>query len=150
MIGLTMILMSALIAQNFIVFLCFFSVGFGITNGLTYMVPMTHGWLWFPNSPGLVSGIIIGGFGIGTFAFGQICTAIVNPDNAKSVNGKFPDEVNKQVPKMLLVFTLSMISIVIVSLFLIFPGHDPTSQKEVKEAIAISVSQALTSSQEAN
>lgn len=52
-------------ATTFALFLPMFSCGFGLCNGLTYMVPMQHGWLWFPDYPGLVSGIIIGGFGIG-------------------------------------------------------------------------------------
>jgi len=52
-------------ANTFSLFLPMFSCGFGLCNGLTYMVPMQHGWLWFPDYPGLVSGIIIGGFGIG-------------------------------------------------------------------------------------
>jgi len=44
------------------------------------MVPMHHGWLWFPDKPGLISGIIIGGFGLGALIFGPLATAIVNPD----------------------------------------------------------------------
>ncbi len=52
-------------ADDFYLFLVTFSIGFGICNGLSYMVPMTHGWRWFPLNPGLVSGIIIGGFGVG-------------------------------------------------------------------------------------
>ena len=91
MIGLTMILMAVLFAYTFEAFLCLFSIGFGICNGLTYMVPMQHGWLWFPNNPGLVSGIIIGGFGIGTFVFSLVCSSLVNPDGVDAVDGKFPD-----------------------------------------------------------
>jgi hypothetical protein len=109
------------------------------------MVPMNHGWLWFPNRPGLVSGIIIGGFGIGTFIFNFVCTALVNPDNLTAVNEKFPEEVNQRVPKMMLVLTLSNICIVLLALVLIFPGRDPTSQKEVKQAILMDLSHALTS-----
>ena len=89
-IGLTMMLMSALISQNFYSFLCLFAIGLGFSNGLTYTVPMHHGWLWFPNRPGLVSGIIIGGFGMGSFIFDFVCTALVNPDDISAVNGKFP------------------------------------------------------------
>ena len=66
-------------ATSFGAFLVLYSVGYGITNGLTYYIPMHHGWLWFPDSPGLVSGIIIGGFGFGPLIFGNVATAIVNP-----------------------------------------------------------------------
>ena len=37
--------------------------------------------VWFVDNKGVVSGIIIGGFGFGAFIFGFISTAIANPDN---------------------------------------------------------------------
>jgi hypothetical protein len=40
----------------------------------------------------MVSGIILGGFGIGALIFGFISTALVNPENAKPIkyaNGSF-------------------------------------------------------------
>ena len=91
-----MMLLSNLVAQDFTAFVLLFSVGFGLCNGLTYMVPMEHGWRWFPEKPGLVSGIIIGGFGIGTFVFGIVCNSIVNPDNLEAdADGHFPQSVNE-------------------------------------------------------
>ena len=59
----------SIVVKSFGLFLILFAGGFGLTNALTYMAPMHHGWLWFPKSPGLVSGIIIGGFGVGTLIF---------------------------------------------------------------------------------
>ena len=99
---------------------------------MTYMVPMQHGWLWFPDRPGLITGIIIGGFGLGAFVFNFVCTGLVNPDNEKPVDGRFSDEVNGRVHRMLVIFTLSCICIVTVSSMLIYPGRDPVSKKEVK------------------
>ena len=66
--------------MNFIAFAVLYVLGFGVCNGLSYMVPMHHGWLWFPNNPGLISGIIIGGFGLGALVFAPIATSIVNPN----------------------------------------------------------------------
>lgn len=120
-------------AQHFTTFLPLFSIGFGLCNGLTYMVPMQHGWLWFPERPGLVSGIIIGGFGIGTLVFGLVCSHIVNPDGEDAVDGKFTPEVNDRVPKMQLILAISNIVLAIVAILLIFPGPDPSSVKTVQE-----------------
>ena len=39
MIGLTMILLASMM-NEFLAFMFLFSVGFGLCNGLTYMVPM--------------------------------------------------------------------------------------------------------------
>lgn len=36
---------------------------------------------WFPNHKGLVSGLVVAGFGSGAFIFDQVQTAFINPDN---------------------------------------------------------------------
>ena len=53
--------------------------GFGC--GLAYMTPMSNGFGWFPHRRGLVAGVILAGFGIGTFVFNVAQTAFVNPHN---------------------------------------------------------------------
>ena len=88
-IGLSGMLIATLM-DTFYAFLPIFSIGFGVCNGITYLVPLHHSWLWFPDRPGLISGIIVSGFGIGTFAFNELCIYIVNPDNEKADDGKFP------------------------------------------------------------
>ena len=88
-IGLSGMLIATLM-DTFVAFLPIFSIGFGVCNGLTYLIPLHHGWLWFPARPGLISGIIVSGFGIGTFVFNELCIFIVNPDNEKAVDGSFP------------------------------------------------------------
>ena len=125
MIFTLMALMSTQ-ASNFYLFLVTYSIGFGICNGLSYMVPVTHGWRWFPQNPGLVSGIIIGGFGVGQFTFSQVCAMIVNPDSVSCVNGKFPESVNERVPTMLLTLVTCNILTAILALCLIFPGPEKT------------------------
>ena len=48
---------------------------------MTYMVPVHHGWLLFPNRPGLISGLIICGFGFGALIFNTVSRILVNPDD---------------------------------------------------------------------
>ena len=90
------------------------------------MVPMHHGWLWFPDRAGLISGIIIGGFGFGALVFAPIATILVNPDGEKAINGKFTADVNERVPHMLLVLDVCFLVVCVISGLLIFPGPDPT------------------------
>jgi OFA family oxalate/formate antiporter-like MFS transporter len=40
-------------------------------------------WEWYPNNRGIITGIILAGFGFGAFFYGFISTAIVNPNNLK-------------------------------------------------------------------
>ena len=51
-----------------------YTLGFAFNQGIVYMVPVHHGWLWFPNNPGLVSGVILGGFGLGSLIFDNVLT----------------------------------------------------------------------------
>ena len=45
------------------------------------MVHVHHSWLFFPNQTGLISGIILAGYGFGALIFDNVSTAIINPNN---------------------------------------------------------------------
>ena len=106
------------------------------------MVPMHHGWLWFPEKPGLVSGIVISGFGFGALIFGNVARVIVNPNNETQdeVTKQFPPDVNDNVRKMLLILTASFAVIAVISILLIFPGKDHTQIDEAAKIVASRVS----------
>ena len=69
--------------KSFLTFTLIYSISFGICNGLSYTIPLKVCWDHFPNNKGLVSGLIIGGFGLGSFLFGLLSTLLINPKNAK-------------------------------------------------------------------
>jgi MFS transporter, OFA family, oxalate/formate antiporter len=50
--------------------------------GFCYFPPLQCGWEWEPDRKGLVTGIIIGAFGLGAFVFSILAVSICNPDNA--------------------------------------------------------------------
>ena len=79
--------------DSFAAFVTLYVIGFGFQN-FVYMVPIHHGWLWFPDNPGLVSGIIIGGYGFGAFIFDNVATKVINPDNLEpDSSGYYPASV---------------------------------------------------------
>ena len=94
-----------------------------MTNAMTYMVPVHHVWSWFPTRPGLVTGLIISGFGFGAVIFNNVSRALVNPDNesADAETGKFSDMVTKRVPYMLHVILVCFSLMTLVAIALIFP-----------------------------
>ena len=53
---------------------------------------------------------------------------LVNPDNLSidEETGRYPQEVNERVPRMLLILTMSFAAIAFISTLLIFPGKDHT------------------------
>lgn len=56
------------------------------------MVPLICCWEYFPERKGLITGIIVGAYGFGSFVFNQISSALVNPESLKPTilihNGK--------------------------------------------------------------
>lgn len=76
-----------------------FIPGFGC--GLAYMTPMSNGFGWYPNRKGLVAGVILAGFGIGTFIFNMAQTAFVNPNNLSPPKDYFTQpEILDKVPQL--------------------------------------------------
>ena len=61
-----------------------FCVPYGIATGLTYSVPLNIAWMYFPKRVGIISGLIIAGFGLGGLIFGLVSTNFVNPDGINS------------------------------------------------------------------
>ena len=102
--GASIALISILIAtfsHRFWIFLIFYGIGYGIGSSVMYIVPVIWGWEYFPDHKGIVNGIVIGGFGFGSFVFNLISTALINPDNIESEEGYFPKEVYERVPSSL-------------------------------------------------
>lgn len=90
-------------------FVFWYCVMFPIGIGMVYWTPIMCGWEWFPENKGLISGLVVAGFGFGAFIFGFISTGIVNPNNLKAnkpfvhdgtIDKIFPFEVAMRVPHM--------------------------------------------------
>ena len=84
----------------------------GIGCGMNYLIPLVCCWEWFPDKKGLMTGIIVGSFGAGSFIFIQVATFIVNPDNEdatipiSSILNYFDESIASRVPKMLRVLAI--------------------------------------------
>lgn len=78
----------------------------GIGCGTCYMVPLVCAWEYFPEKKGLMTGIIIGAYGFGSFGFSLLSTALVNPngDNPTIEDGNitfYTSDVADRVPFMI-------------------------------------------------
>ena len=51
----------------------------GIGCGLSYMIPVQCGWEFYPEKKGLITGILMSAYGLGSFFYTLISTALVNP-----------------------------------------------------------------------
>eukprot|EP00344_Euplotes_crassus_P009184 CAMPEP_0197007974 /NCGR_PEP_ID=MMETSP1380-20130617/43124_1 /TAXON_ID=5936 /ORGANISM="Euplotes crassus, Strain CT5" /LENGTH=261 /DNA_ID=CAMNT_0042428311 /DNA_START=316 /DNA_END=1098 /DNA_ORIENTATION=- len=95
---------------------------FGLGSGIAYLAPIITSWDYFPERKGLVSGIILAGYGLGPFIFGYISSAIANPENESpthAVDGGVifsPDNpISTRAPHMIRVNALSWLILVIAS-----------------------------------
>ena len=70
---------------GFPIFAVFLTGGMGLCIGLSYTTPIRLGWKAMPAKSGLISGIIIGGFGVGSLVFTALGTLIINPDNLSQI-----------------------------------------------------------------
>ena len=95
--SLVWILLSTLV-HPFWMFVILYGVWYGVGSSIMFVVPVVWGWEYFPNHKAVVSGIVIGAFGFGSFIFNLISTSLINPDNVKQVDGYFPPEVADRVP----------------------------------------------------
>ena len=95
------------------------------------MAPIHHAWLFFPNHGGLISGIILAGYGFGALIFDNVSTAIVNPGGKykKDEHGWYPKEVNHEFEYMLRVLIISWSVCVLIGLCLIFRGPLPRNKR---------------------
>ena len=111
-----------MLAQSFFQFTVIFGIGYGFCNGIAYTIPLKLCWDLYPERKGMVSGVIICGFGVGSFIFSFISTMLVNPLNIKTrVNyientgdksiRLYGDEVALNVPDMMIYMVLSWIVI---------------------------------------
>ncbi|KAF8822057.1 transporter, major facilitator family protein [Cardiosporidium cionae] len=71
-------------------FLFTYGVMYGFGIGIAYTSPLNCAIRWFPRYKGLISGIIVAGFGGGASIFNQVQTFYVNPGNLSPSFAPYP------------------------------------------------------------
>jgi hypothetical protein len=91
------IIFSGQIVESSLAFVIVFATAFGF-SGFFYVTILHRGWLYFPGYEGVVSGIVIAGFGIGGFIFTTLVDGWINPDNVPSQHYDKDDHTSKPFP----------------------------------------------------
>ncbi|GAB6028338.1 hypothetical protein CHUAL_002511 [Chamberlinius hualienensis] len=96
---------SITINHSFLLLIFTYGVMYGGGISLPYIALLSCGMRWFPEKRGLISGIIVAGFGMGTLIFNLVQTSYLNPENIKpNPDGYFYDEsLLKRVPNVFLI-----------------------------------------------
>jgi len=64
---------------HFLPFALIYGSGWGLVNGITYMVAVKNSWATMPQKPALIAGVVISGFGLGSLIYTKLANLIVNP-----------------------------------------------------------------------
>ncbi|KAL5971409.1 L-lactate transporter [Taenia solium] len=96
-------------------FIFTYAVMFGIGMGLPYSVLFTLAADWFPNHRAVVTGIILGGLGMGALVFTPTQTALINPDSLPNSD----PAVKARVTRSFLIFAAVMFALQIIGFCLI-------------------------------
>lgn len=133
-------LISCSYLKNFYVFALVYSITLGACGGLTLTIPLWAGWKHYPNKKGLVSGIIVSGFGLGAVFFGLAAQYVVNPDNilaniqgSNPIEKFFDENVYRKVPFMLRIMSIIVAFFGIISIFMIQPLEDNSQINTLSE-----------------
>lgn len=108
--------------------------------GMLYFVPLICGWEYFQDRKGLVTGIVQCAFGFGAFGFGIWAVDIINPNKiSPSINydewALYPEDIVKNVPKMLRTMTYVWSLLIAASILMI--------TRRPKEVVNLSASERI-------
>jgi MFS family permease len=108
-VGLILPIILCSYTTNYYLFMFLYSFVTGFSFGILYMPALKHSWVYFPSHKGLVSGIILSFYSIGSIIAVIVTQSVANPDNISPVFDYQKDEyiyppeseVTKAVPRML-------------------------------------------------
>ena len=129
---------------SFWYFVLLYGVGFGFGSGMIYLIPLYNCYKYFPNKRGLISGIIMGGYGVASLISSNIILSIVNPDNKKPGDDHFfPLEIANNVPKSLRIIAIFFFGLMILGIIFLFefpmtPEEEHENEEENKKSSKIS------------
>ncbi len=105
-----------------------FGVFSGFASGLAYNAVMSTVSKWFPDKQGLISGILLMGFGLGAFIIGKIYTAYT-PEGP---------EIEAWRSSFLVLGVIIFVVLLVGSIFFVKPGSDfnPGGQTAVKKKVS--------------
>jgi len=142
-------------AKSMNAFIASYGMLSGIGMGMTYMIPLVCCMEYFPDNKGLISGIILGSYGLGSFIFNLVATTIANPDGANAYIKSddpnltfFEPSVANRVPMMLRTLCMIWFCLVLISASLIsIPAKKETQTTETFQDDAAISSLVITRSE---
>nr|CDS25341.1 oxalate:formate antiporter [Hymenolepis microstoma] len=123
------------IQKGFIYVVLTYAVTLGFGFGFSYAIIFSVAGSWFPKQRTLITGMIVGGFGLGALVFTPIQTIYINPNNLMVNNETklFDDpELLDKVPKAFLVLGGSLAVLQLIGILLLNEKPEPKKTGDSK------------------
>jgi MFS family permease len=136
-------------------YLLLYGVLYGAGAGIAYCSPLMLSWSQYPQYKARMSGIVLGGYGLGSAVFNLVATSLVNPHNRSPDDKEHDGDVTyhyfsrataDNVPTMLRWLSLIYLLISAAAVLLLFTKQ-PSSPISDEEQSAPSVTAALKTRQ---
>lgn len=124
------------IDTNYSILVAVYGFGSGAGCGATYISNIIAGQQWYPLRKGLVSGIVIGGFGLGGLLFSPLQTFYMNSANIRPDSQQlFPQVVYTKLPSLFLYMGCLFAVMQAIGLFLANPAphHDEPAPRSTNQ-----------------
>ncbi|VDN98645.1 unnamed protein product [Rodentolepis nana] len=125
------------IQKGFIYVVLTYAVTLGFGFGFSYAIIFSVAGSWFPKQRTLITGMIVGGFGLGALVFTPIQTVYINPNNLMVNNEtKLFDnsELLDKVPMAFLVLGGSLAALQLIGILLLNEKPEPNKIGDGKNA----------------
>ena len=136
--------------QSFTYFVLLYAIGFGLSSGMIYLIPLYNAYKYFPKRRGLVSGIIMGAYGLGTLISNNIFLLVLNPNNVATMklddgNHYFPLEICNLLPTGIRILAIYFSVLLTIGTILLFEYEDEellniTGKKDENQELVMELS----------
>lgn len=117
---------------------------YGIGSGMGYIGPLACAMRWLPNWKGVVSGIVVSGYGLSSFIFNFVQTGYINPHNKSPNDIPYSDnpdetyfsqpEILNAVPNVFLILSACYATMLVIgSVFLVNPPPQYSMETDGKK-----------------
>ena len=121
---------------SFWLFVVLFSFMFGLGCGFFYVILMINAFEYFPNKKGVISGILMGIYGLGGFLFTLLMSWIINPENQLPVKGPdgnnyfYDEKIYNKLPNALRILSYCFAGLFFMGYLFIFPYKNEPEQND--------------------
>ena len=116
--------------NNYVLFIAIYGTFIGLGFGLLYMTALKNAWQYCPSKKGLISGLILSCYSLGSIVWTNLTKHVANPNNEKPkeypVDGGKSEyyfdensDVVKNVPQMFRILAYCNAGMILVSVILI-------------------------------